>query len=103
MRKEWCMEKIEKLNYLNQQIDVRKKALAGIDEKLAEADELEAKAKALREEAERVDVKTLNKEIEVLEELKKDYEEPSEEVNSSEVGTIPEDPSGAGLSSGGDL
>lgn len=96
------MEKIEKLNYLNQQIEVRKKALAELDSKLAEAAELEAKAKALREEAEKVDVEVFNKEIEVLEELKKDYEEPSEEVNSSEVGTIPEDPSDAGISSGGD-
>lgn len=97
------MEKIEKLNYLNQQIEVRKKALAELDSKLAEAAELEAKAKALREEAEKVDVEVFNKEIEVLEELKKDYEEPSEEVDSSEAGTIPEDPSGAGLSSGGDI
>ena len=95
------MDKIEKYNYLSKQIDVRKKALSDVDEKLAAAAELEAEAKALREEAEKTDVEGIRKEISMLEELKKDYEETSADEADADEDAIPEDPDNALVGNGG--
>lgn len=91
------MEKEAKRKFLIQQIDLRKKALDEVNDKLAEADELEARAEALRKEAGDVNGEKLKEEITALEELKKDYEEPSD----SDVETVPEDPGDTSVSGGG--